>query len=111
MTAADVGYNPLPLVHVNAEVVGLLATLVGGGELVLDERFHRRGFWDLTQSRGVTWINAVPAVLAILAREPAPSPAQTSTVRFVRSASAPLPGAVLPCSRPPPACPSSRPTG
>ncbi|MBL7489842.1 AMP-binding protein [Frankia sp. AgB1.9] len=95
MTAADVGYNPLPLVHVNAEVVGLLATLVCGGELVLDQRFHRRGFWDLIEATGVTWINAVPAILAILAREPAPSSAQTHAVRFVRSASAPLPTAVL----------------
>ncbi|OHV56937.1 AMP-binding protein [Pseudofrankia sp. BMG5.36] len=95
LTAADVGFNSLPLVHVNAEVVGLLATLVAGGELVLDERFHRKGFWNLVQSRGVTWINAVPAILAILARGPAPSAAQTRTVRFARSASAPLPAAVL----------------
>lgn len=95
LTVTDVGYNSLPLVHVNAEVVGLLATLVGGGELVLDQRFHRRGFWDLIEARTVTWINAVPAILAVLAREPAPSSAQTRTVRFVRSASAPLPTAVL----------------
>ncbi|ONH62572.1 hypothetical protein CcI49_00465 [Frankia sp. CcI49] len=95
LTPADIGYNPLPLVHVNAEVVGLLATLVAGGELVLDARFHRQGFWNLVQNHAVTWINAVPAILAILARQPAPSAAQTRTVRFVRSASAPLPVAVL----------------
>ncbi|CUU58881.1 Acyl-CoA synthetase (AMP-forming)/AMP-acid ligase II [Parafrankia irregularis] len=95
LTPADIGYNPLPLVHVNAEVVGLLATLVAGGELVLDARFHRQGFWNLIQNHAVTWINAVPAILAVLARQPAPSAAQTRTVRFVRSASAPLPVAVL----------------
>jgi oxalate---CoA ligase len=95
LTPADVGYNSLPLVHVNAEVVGLLATLVAGAELVVDARFRRGGFWDLVESRRITWINAVPAILAILAREPAPTPAQRARVRFVRSASAPLPAAVL----------------
>jgi acyl-CoA synthetase (AMP-forming)/AMP-acid ligase II len=95
LTAADVGYSPLPLVHVNAEVVGLLATLVAGSELVLDRRFHRQGFWNLVQARRVTWINAVPAILAILARAEPPTPAQTRSVRFVRSASAPLPLTVL----------------
>ena len=42
----DRGFNPLPLWHINAEVVGLLATLVAGASLVLDERFHRTAFWS-----------------------------------------------------------------
>jgi acyl-CoA synthetase (AMP-forming)/AMP-acid ligase II len=88
----DRGYSPLPLFHVNAEVVGLLSTLVAGATLVLDRRFHRTGFWRLLADREITWINAVPAILAVLARggELAIPP----SVRFVRSASAPLPDAV-----------------
>jgi acyl-CoA synthetase (AMP-forming)/AMP-acid ligase II len=85
----DRGFNPLPLWHVNAEVVGLLATLVAGSSLVLDERFHRTGFWRLVNDFNVTWINAVPAIisrLAILQGGEIPSRA----IRFVRSASAPL---------------------
>jgi acyl-CoA synthetase (AMP-forming)/AMP-acid ligase II len=89
------GYNPLPLFHVNAEVVGLLSTLVAGSSLVLDPKFRRTGFWDLVDHWGVTWINAVPAVLAILARSEPPSPQLARRIRFARSASAPLPIPVL----------------
>jgi acyl-CoA synthetase (AMP-forming)/AMP-acid ligase II len=90
--ADDRGYNPLPLFHVNAEVVGLLATLVAGATLVLDRRFHRTGFWELLRDRRITWLNAVPAMLAVLAR--GDSLDVPDTVRFIRSASAPLPDAV-----------------
>ncbi|MGN7221796.1 class I adenylate-forming enzyme family protein [Curtobacterium flaccumfaciens] len=88
----DRGFNSLPLFHVNAEVVGLLATLVAGATLVLDRRFRRTGFWDLLAERRITWLNAVPAVLAVLAKTgPLEFP---SGLRFVRSASAPLPDPV-----------------
>jgi oxalate---CoA ligase len=92
LTASDRGYNPLPLFHVNAEVIGLLATLVAGATLVLDRRFHRTGFWDLLRDRRITWLNAVPAMLAVLAR--GDSLDIPDTLRFIRSASAPLPDAV-----------------
>jgi oxalate---CoA ligase len=89
LTPADRGYNPLPLFHINAQVVALLASLVAGAQLVLDRRFHRTGFWPLLVDRDVTWVNAVPAVLTILAREEVPVVAPG--LRFLRSASAPLP--------------------
>jgi oxalate---CoA ligase len=92
LTAADCGFNPLPLFHINAEVVALLATLLAGGTLVLDRRFHRTGFWPLLVERGITWVNAVPAILTILATDHAP--AVPPGLRFIRSASAPLPAAV-----------------
>jgi acyl-CoA synthetase (AMP-forming)/AMP-acid ligase II len=93
LTAADRGYCSLPLFHVNAEVVGVLATLRAGAHLALDRKFSRRGFWQLISDRGITWINAVPAIISILSIEPpAPRPA---ALRFVRSASAPLPLAAL----------------
>lgn len=92
LTASDRGFNSLPLFHVNAEVVGLLSTLVAGATLVLDDRFHRTGFWELLEERRVTWLNAVPAILAVLAKSgPAQPPAG---LRFVRSASSALPEAV-----------------
>jgi acyl-CoA synthetase (AMP-forming)/AMP-acid ligase II len=86
---SDRGFNSLPLWHVNAEVVGLLATLVAGASLVLDDTFHRTGFWKIVEDFDVTWINAVPAIIARLVHlddgERVPA-----RVRFVRSASAPL---------------------
>ncbi len=89
LTPADRGYCSLPLFHVNAEVVGLLASLRAGARLALDRKFSRAGFWDMIRDRKITWINAVPAIISILAMEP-PATAPAS-VRFVRSASAPLP--------------------
>ncbi|MCJ1713901.1 class I adenylate-forming enzyme family protein [Microbacterium sp. M1A1_1b] len=92
LTGEDRGFNSLPLFHVNAEVVGLLATLVAGATLVLDRRFRRTGFWELLAERRVTWLNAVPAILAVLAKTgPLDFP---DGLRFVRSASAPLPDPV-----------------
>ncbi len=91
LSATDRGFNPLPLFHINAQVVALLATLVAGGELVLDRRFHRTGFWQLLAERGITWVNAVPAILSILALDD--DPGVPPELRFIRSASAPLPAA------------------
>lgn len=89
----DRGYCPLPLFHVNAEVVGLLATLSAGAFLAVDQRFSRRGFWEMIARHRITWINAVPAIVSILAMDP---PAVVPAgIRFVRSASAPLPRAAL----------------
>ncbi|MCU1364304.1 MAG: hypothetical protein JWM55_2132 [Acidimicrobiaceae bacterium] len=85
----DRGFNSLPLWHVNAEVVGVLATLVAGASLVLDDAFHRTGFWKIIEDFDVTWINAVPVIVARLVHldEGERVPAR---LRFVRSASAPL---------------------
>lgn len=91
LSPMDRGFNPLPLFHINAQVVALLATLVAGGTLVLDRRFHRTGFWQLLVQREITWVNAVPAILSILARGDVP--AIPPGLRFIRSASAPLPAA------------------
>lgn len=90
----DRGFNPLPLFHINAEVVGLLATLVAGATLVLDDRFHRTEFWSLMERHQVTWINAVPAIVSHLA-DPDPDETVPARIRFIRSASAPLPAATL----------------
>ncbi|MFZ0250755.1 MAG: AMP-binding protein [Acidimicrobiales bacterium] len=90
LETGDRGFNPLPLFHINAEVVGLLSALVAGSGLVLDDRFHRTGFWDLMASRSITWINAVPAIVSRLSTLQA-GETVPSTVRFIRSASAPLP--------------------
>jgi acyl-CoA synthetase (AMP-forming)/AMP-acid ligase II len=91
---ADVGYCPLPLYHVNAEVVGLLATLRARGRLVLDRRFSRSRFWATVDAHEATWVNAVPAIVTLLA-EDGTTTKDPARIRFVRSASAPLPVPVL----------------
>jgi acyl-CoA synthetase (AMP-forming)/AMP-acid ligase II len=94
LTPADRGYCCLPLFHVNAEVVGLLATLAARACLVLDRRFSPRGFWGVIEEQEITWINAVPAIITILAREP-DGVRTPGRIRFVRSASASLPPSSL----------------
>ena len=93
LEAEDRGFNPLPLFHINAEVVGLLSALVAGSSLVLDDRFHRSGFWDLMANRSITWINAVPAIVSRLSAL-GPDESVPGAIRFIRSASAPLAVAV-----------------
>ena len=90
LTPSDRGFNSLPLFHINAEVVGLLASLAAGSCLVLDDRFHRTRFWELMAQRRITWINAVPAIISRLAT-PDFDEVIPSRIRFIRSASAPLP--------------------
>jgi oxalate---CoA ligase len=92
LTPADRGYSALPLFHINAQVVALLASLVAGSSLLVDRRFRRSGFWERLAQHDVTWINAVPAILTILAEYPVL--ARPARLRFIRSASAPLPAAV-----------------
>ena len=92
LTPADRGYSPLPLFHINAQVVALLASLIAGATLLVDRRFGRTGFWERLAEQDVTWVNAVPAILVILADFPVA--ARPARLRFIRSASAPLPAAV-----------------
>ena len=94
LTAADRGYCCLPLFHVNAEVVGLLATLAAGACLVLDRKFSRRAFWEKIGQHQITWINAVPAIITMLAMDTGAA-RPPEGIRFVRSASAPLPPSAL----------------
>ncbi|GAB2966569.1 AMP-binding protein [Amycolatopsis acidiphila] len=85
------GYTPLPLFHVNAQVMGLLATVAGGASLVIDRRFETDEYWSRVERHSPTWLNAVPAILTSLAQRPAPPAHVVDRVRFARSASAPLP--------------------
>jgi len=99
LVPGDRGLCPLPLHHVNAPVVAVLASLAGGATVVLDDRFHRSDFVDLVESTRATWVNAVPAIVAILAADERLAtrrgPLGGGRLRFVRSASAPLAASVL----------------
>jgi len=90
----ETGFSPLPMFHINAQVVGVLAALWAGSGLVVDARFHRTGFWDLMDRHGVTWVNAVPAIISHLCNG-TDGESVPGRIRFIRSASAPLPAATL----------------
>jgi acyl-CoA synthetase (AMP-forming)/AMP-acid ligase II len=85
----------LPLYHINAQIVTVLAPLHHGGSLVMPRRFSATDFWRLAAEHDCTWLNVVPTMIAYLLQH---ETAKTATrgagrLRFCRSASAPLPPA------------------
>lgn len=93
LSERDVTYCILPLFHINAQVIALLATLSSGGRVVMSDKFHASRFWDDIEKHGVTWVSCVPTILSILTKLDAPKDCARS-LRFFRSASAPLTPAI-----------------
>ncbi|MGH2514639.1 MAG: AMP-binding protein, partial [Ktedonobacterales bacterium] len=90
LTTADRGLAVLPFFHINAPVVSLCATLQAGGAVVLAPRFSRSRFWSWIADESITWASIVPTILALLLQSDGPA-TPPPTLRFVRTASAPLP--------------------
>jgi long-chain acyl-CoA synthetase len=81
----------LPLYHINAFAVTMLAPLAHGGSLAMPPRFSATRFWDMVVRNECTWLNMVPTIVSYLLEGEAPPREALSKVRFARSASAPLP--------------------
>ncbi len=85
----------LPLYHINGQIVTAVAPLVHGGSVVMPHRFSAGNFWQLVSAYRCTWINVVPTIISYLLNAADPRAAEhgldISSVRFCRSASAPLP--------------------
>jgi acyl-CoA synthetase (AMP-forming)/AMP-acid ligase II len=87
----------LPLYHINAEIVTVVAPLLSGGSVVMPHRFSARAFWDLVARYRCTWFSVVPTIIAYLL-EPAETTGpkvrgqpEFAQLRFGRSASSALP--------------------
>ena len=80
----------LPLYHINAFAVTMLAPLVHGGSLAMPPRFSAGRFWDLVEQCACTWLNVVPTMVSYLLEGEAPERQRIAAVRFCRTASAPL---------------------
>ncbi|WP_219219065.1 AMP-binding protein [Variovorax boronicumulans] len=90
LTPADRVLAVLPLYHINAFVVTMLAPLAHGGSLAMPPRFSAGRFWTQAAATHCTWINVVPTMISYLL-EGGPVPrALTAGLRFCRSASAAL---------------------
>jgi acyl-CoA synthetase (AMP-forming)/AMP-acid ligase II len=81
----------LPLYHINAFAVTMLAPLAHGGALVMPPKFSAGAFWGQATSSGCTWINVVPTMISYLLEGEAPPRECTRAIRFCRSASSALP--------------------
>ena len=91
LTAADRVLAVLPLYHINAFVVTMLAPLAHGGSLAMTPRFSAARFWAQAQAHGCTWLNVVPTMVSYLLEGADPPPGAAAAIRFCRSASAALP--------------------
>ena len=81
----------LPLYHINAFAVTMLAPLAHGGSLAMPRKFSAARFWAQAFECECTWLNVVPTMISYLLEGAAPPREQTSRLRFCRSASAALP--------------------
>ncbi|MFC6259774.1 AMP-binding protein [Levilactobacillus fujinensis] len=90
LTNSDKSLLVMPLFHVNALVISTLATRLSGGQLLVRPRFSAHRFWHDMAVNAVTWASLTPAIIAILLQHDE-VPADLPNLRFLRSASAPLP--------------------
>jgi acyl-CoA synthetase (AMP-forming)/AMP-acid ligase II len=81
----------LPLYHINAFAVTMLAPLAHGGSLAMPPRFSAAAFWQQAIDHRCTWINVVPTIISYLLEGAAPPDDALRDIRFCRSASAALP--------------------
>jgi crotonobetaine/carnitine-CoA ligase len=65
----DILYTFLPLFHINAQLLTILAALVADAKVVLSDRFSASRFWDEIRKYGVTQFNYLGAVMTILAKQ------------------------------------------
>lgn len=86
----DRGHCVLPMHHLNAQVVNLLATLMAGASLVLPDRFRASELWSDLARHACTWCALAPTHVAQLLAAHRDPPQASPSLRFVRCSSAPL---------------------
>jgi acyl-CoA synthetase (AMP-forming)/AMP-acid ligase II len=91
LTAADRVLAVLPLYHINAFAVTMLAPLAQGGGLAMAPKFSAARFWAQATDHACTWINVVPTIISYLLEGEVPGRDALARIRFCRSASAALP--------------------
>jgi long-chain acyl-CoA synthetase len=91
LTPQDRVLAVLPLYHINAFAVTMLAPLAFGGSLAMPPKFSAARFWAQAAQNECTWLNVVPTMISYLLEGAAPPREQTARLKFCRSASAALP--------------------
>ncbi|QEA39202.1 AMP-binding protein [Pistricoccus aurantiacus] len=97
LSAEDRALCVLPLYHINAEIVTVIAPLISGGSVVMPHRFSTRSFWELLRDYQCTWFSVVPTIVAYLLERGDTQEfnirhgSDYAKVRFGRSASSALP--------------------
>lgn len=80
--------TPLPLHHINAQVIGLLSAMQSGGAVALGARLPAARLWEACERVGATALSLVPALVhELLARAGGPP----ASLRYAVCSSAALP--------------------
>ena len=101
LNANDRALCVLPIYHINGAMVTVAAPLISGGSVVMPNRFSAKSFWSLVAKYQCTWSSVVPTIIKYLLDRSDQEPFEFGhdnrlhCFRFGRSASAPLPSAVL----------------
>ncbi len=97
LTPDDRCLNIMPLFHVHGLLTAVFASLAAGGSVVCAPGLRPESFFEWARQFQPTWYTASPAlhhaVMAALARRP--DAARGCAFRFIRSAAAPLPPALM----------------
>ena len=96
MTAKDTTLITMPMFHINAQVISVLAMRLADGKIVIAPKFSASRFWQQIAENQITWTSVVPTIISILllnkrANEQYHKYAQFLKLRFVRSSSFALP--------------------
>lgn len=86
----DCGLCILPLYHINAQIVSLVASLVAQSSLVLPNKFSVGAFWNLLEKYKCSWFSLVPTIASYLLHDNDKNNKKLDFLKFGRSASAPL---------------------
>ena len=95
LTDQDRGLAVMPLFHGHGLIAGLLAPLAAGGLVVCPGRFSALRFPAWLAETRPTWYTAVPGMHRAILGRIAAGDRGVEALRFVRSASAPLPPSLM----------------
>ena len=87
--AQDILYTFLPLFHINAQLMTVLAAQVSDARVVLSERFSASNFWEDIRKYGATQFNYLGAVMTILSKQEPKEDDADNAVRIAFGAACP----------------------
>jgi acyl-CoA synthetase (AMP-forming)/AMP-acid ligase II len=93
--AADRALLVLPLFHVNAIMLSVVAPLSAGGSAMILPRFDRKSFWDTVRAENPSYFSAVPAIFMLLSDLPLDQRPGETSVRFAVCGAAPMPATAI----------------
>lgn len=91
MGPADRFLLVLPLFHVNAQVVSILAPLMARADVVIMKKFNPFGILPAIETYRTTIMSAVPTIYNVVCRLMRAEPRDISSMRLFASGAAPLP--------------------